>query len=103
MDRCTHLRTPTTNLPLSSFMKNEILRKVASYATGRETLRCLALATVDSPPSAADFELGDADRFKDYEVDVSSFLLSSVTQCIGHLKLYIAKYPYLGLVFKISK
>ena len=49
-------------------MKSEILSKVATYASGRETMRCLALATVDKPPTVAEFKLDDTSMFKDYEV-----------------------------------
>ncbi|VDN11925.1 unnamed protein product [Dibothriocephalus latus] len=38
---------------------------------GRETLRCLALATIDSPPPAASYSLGDSDKFKDYEANMT--------------------------------
>nr|VZI14754.1 unnamed protein product [Spirometra erinaceieuropaei] len=69
--RCTQIRTPKGTVPLTSLMTNEILRKVATYATGRETLRCLALATIDSPPPASSYSLGDADKFKDYESNMT--------------------------------
>ncbi|VDL96461.1 unnamed protein product [Schistocephalus solidus] len=69
--RCTQIRTPKGSVPLTSFMTNEILRKVATYATGRETLRCLALATIDSPPPASSYSLGDSDKFKDYESNMT--------------------------------
>lgn len=52
-------------------MKNEILSKVATYATGRETMRCLALATVDNPPAASEFKLEDTNGFKDYETNMT--------------------------------
>lgn len=51
--------------------KVEILRKVATYATGRETLRCLAVATRDSPPALADIDTKNPDNFKEYEVDLT--------------------------------
>ena len=62
------MRTSGGTLPLTAQMKNEILSKVATYATGRETMRCLALATVDKPPAVAEFKLDDSSTFKDYEV-----------------------------------
>ncbi|VDL17143.1 unnamed protein product [Hymenolepis diminuta] len=71
LDRCTQMRTPNCTLPLTAPMKNEILSKVATYATGRETMRCLALATVDNPPAASEFKLEDTDGFKDYETNMT--------------------------------
>ena len=38
------------------------------YLTGRDTLRCLGLATVDEPPSKKNMDLTDASRFIQYEV-----------------------------------
>lgn len=71
LDRCTHVRTPKGKIPLTSVTKNEILRKIATYATGRETLRCLAMAAVDSPPPLASFDLRDPIKFKEYEADMT--------------------------------
>ena len=36
--------------------------------TGRDTLRCLGLATVDDPPPKKDMDLTDSTRFIQYEV-----------------------------------
>uniref|UniRef100_A0A5K3F1M4 P-type Ca(2+) transporter n=1 Tax=Mesocestoides corti TaxID=53468 RepID=A0A5K3F1M4_MESCO len=71
LDRCTHMRIPDGTLLLNSHMKNEILRKVATYATGRETMRCLALATVDNPAAVSTFKLNDSSNFKDYETNMT--------------------------------
>ncbi|KAL5108299.1 Sarcoplasmic/endoplasmic reticulum calcium ATPase 3 [Taenia crassiceps] len=71
LDRCTQIRTPNYTLPLTVQMKNEILSKLATYATGRETMRCLAFATVDEPPPASEFKLDDTSSFKDYETNMT--------------------------------
>ncbi|VDQ02572.1 unnamed protein product [Trichobilharzia regenti] len=71
LDRCTYVRTPGGKLLLTPELKDEILRKIATYATGRETLRCLALATRDDPPSQSQFDLKDPKNFKDYESDLT--------------------------------
>ena len=38
--------------------------------TGRDTLRCLALATIDNPPRREDMDLEDSRKFIQYEVCV---------------------------------
>lgn len=35
---------------------------------GRDTLRCLALATIDNPPRREDMDLEDSRKFIQYEV-----------------------------------
>ncbi|CAH8557280.1 unnamed protein product [Dicrocoelium dendriticum] len=67
LDRCTHVRTKNGKVLLTPESKDETLRKLATYATGRETLRCLALATKDDPPPRSQFQLSDPLTFKDYE------------------------------------
>lgn len=52
-------------------MRRDILDKVADYGTGRDTLRCLAVATVDSPASPNDMDLSDSSKFAQYEVKYS--------------------------------
>ncbi|THD22462.1 Calcium-transporting ATPase sarcoplasmic/endoplasmic reticulum type [Fasciola hepatica] len=67
LDRCTHVRTKEGRVLLTPESKDAILRKLAIYATGRETLRCLAMATKDDPPAPSSYNLSDAQNFKDYE------------------------------------
>ncbi|KER19582.1 hypothetical protein T265_11689 [Opisthorchis viverrini] len=67
LDRCTQVRTPNGRVLLTPELKDEILRKLATYATGRETLRCLALASRDDPPELSQFNLTDPTNFKEYE------------------------------------
>jgi Ca2+ transporting ATPase len=49
LERCTHARVGTSKVPLTSTLKGRILDLTRQYGTGRDTLRCLALATGDSP------------------------------------------------------
>ena len=49
-------------------IKAEIQALVKEYGTGRDTLRCLALGTIDNPPSPNQMDLGDATKFIEYEV-----------------------------------
>lgn len=41
---------------------------IKEWGTGRDTLRCLALATRDTPPKREDMILDDSSRFMEYEV-----------------------------------
>jgi len=53
---------------MTAVLKQEILKHIKSYGTGRDTLRCLALATVDNPPKKEDMNMEDATKFIQYEV-----------------------------------
>lgn len=67
LDRCTHARVGSTKVPLTSAMKNRILDLTRQYGTGRDTLRCLAVATADNPMKPEDMDLGDSNKFYLYE------------------------------------
>lgn len=41
---------------------------IKEWGTGRDTLRCLALATRDTPPKREELILDDSARFMEYEV-----------------------------------
>lgn len=41
---------------------------IREYGTGHDTLRCLALATRDTPPRMEDMVLTDTAKFSEYEV-----------------------------------
>jgi len=67
LERCTHARVGTTKVPLTSTLKSRILALTAQYGTGRDTLRCLALATADNPQNPDTMDLGDSNKFFQYE------------------------------------
>jgi len=71
LDRCTHVRVGTQKVPLTQGVKDKILETTASYGCGRDTLRCLALATIDTPMDPADMELEKAEKFYTYEVNMT--------------------------------
>lgn len=52
-----------------------------SSSAGRDTLRCLALATIDNPPRREDMDLEDSRKFIQYEV---SMRMNSI-QCMNYL------------------
>jgi Ca2+ transporting ATPase len=72
LDRCTKLRLGgEETVPLTEEIKTSILNVVRRYGSGSDTLRCLAMATVDSPVDPKDMKLDDANNFKDYEEDMT--------------------------------
>uniref|UniRef100_UPI00358FF69A sarcoplasmic/endoplasmic reticulum calcium ATPase 2 isoform X2 n=1 Tax=Myxine glutinosa TaxID=7769 RepID=UPI00358FF69A len=79
IDRCTHVRVGTAKLPLVPAVKDKILSVIREYGTGRDTLRCLALATRDAPPRREDMNLEESNCFPDYESDLT------FVGCVGML------------------
>lgn len=71
LDRCTHARVNGQKVPLTSSLKNKIFALTAQYGCGRDTLRCLALATADSPMRPDEMDLGDSTKFFQYEVNLT--------------------------------
>merc|ERR1719284_259667 len=71
LDRCTYVRIGTEKVPMTPAMKQNILETATAYGTGRDTLRCLALATADSPMSPKDMDLEESSKFAKYEVNLT--------------------------------
>jgi Ca2+ transporting ATPase len=69
LDRCQFVRVGTEKLPMTPALKAEINKHVKFYGTGRDTLRCLALATVDAPVKREDMNLEDSTKFFRYETN----------------------------------
>ncbi|XP_062509456.1 sarcoplasmic/endoplasmic reticulum calcium ATPase 1-like isoform X2 [Corticium candelabrum] len=68
LDRCSFVRVSgTRKVPITDQLKEKIMELVKRYGTGSETLRCLALATVDEPVSKSDMDLTKSDKFMEYE------------------------------------
>ena len=68
VERCSHIRIGTQKVPMTNQIKQEIMKLVHQYGTGRDTLRCLALGTIDSPMRKEDMDLEDSRKFITYEV-----------------------------------
>lgn len=68
IDRCNYVRVGTTRVPMTGPVKEKIMSVIKEWGTGRDTLRCLALATRDTPPKREDMILDDSARFMEYEV-----------------------------------
>ncbi|XP_054848861.1 sarcoplasmic/endoplasmic reticulum calcium ATPase 1 isoform X1 [Eublepharis macularius] len=79
IDRCNYVRVGTTRVPLTLSVKDHIMQVIKEWGTGRDTLRCLALATRDTPPKREDMILEDSTKFADYETDLT------FVGCVGML------------------
>jgi len=71
LDRCSHVRIGDKKFPMTTALKEKILATTRAYGTGRDTLRCLALATLDAPPRTDEMELADSTQFIRYEVGLT--------------------------------
>uniref|UniRef100_A0A668ASB1 Calcium-transporting ATPase n=1 Tax=Myripristis murdjan TaxID=586833 RepID=A0A668ASB1_9TELE len=60
IDRCTHIRVGSNKVPLTPGIKEKVMSVIREYGTGRDTLRCLALATRDNPMRKEDLVLDDS-------------------------------------------
>ena len=71
LDRCSHVRVGKQKVAMTPQLKSKILEVTKGYGTGRDTLRCLALATIDSPPNVDTMDLSDPSNFHKYEVNMT--------------------------------
>lgn len=71
LDRCTHVRIGSEKVPMTPAMKKTILDTAILYGTGKDTLRCLALATADNPISPKDMDLENSAKFVQYETNLT--------------------------------
>lgn len=71
LDRCSHVRVGNNKVALTPVIKNNILELTKQYGTGKDTLRCLAVATIDSPPKTDDMNLTDSSKFSAYEMGMT--------------------------------
>jgi Ca2+ transporting ATPase len=69
LDRCQFVRVGTQKVPITPAIKAEITKHVKFYGTGRDTLRCLALATIDNPLRKEDMDLENSNKFIKYETN----------------------------------
>ncbi|MFH4977758.1 hypothetical protein AB6A40_004467 [Gnathostoma spinigerum] len=69
--RCSHVRVNGKKIPLTPKMSQKIIDQCVLYGTGRDTLRCLALGTIDSPSPVESMNLEDPSQFIRYERDIT--------------------------------
>ncbi|KAK2876681.1 hypothetical protein QQF64_004444 [Cirrhinus molitorella] len=79
IDRCSYVRVGSTRVPLTGIVKDKIMSVIKEWGTGRDTLRCLALATRDNPLKVEEMNLEDSTKFADYETDLT------FVGCVGML------------------
>ena len=71
LNRCTHVRINGQKVPLTPAMTQKIVDQCVQYGTGRDTLRCLALGTIDQPDSPSNMNLDDSTQFYKYEQNIT--------------------------------
>jgi len=71
LDRCTHVRVGTQKVPMTPAIMDKIIEVTKGYGCGRDTLRCLALATIDNPIKSSDIDVSDSTKFAQIEVDMT--------------------------------
>lgn len=69
LERCSYVRVGGNKITMTSSMRSEILKQVKAYGTGQDTLRVLALATIDEPSHVGAWDLSDASKFYQYETN----------------------------------
>ncbi|CAL8310258.1 unnamed protein product [Arctogadus glacialis] len=79
IDRCAYVRVGTERVPLTEPIKEHLLKIIKEWGTGRDTLRCLALATRDTPLRRDQMVLEDATKFINYETELT------FVGCVGML------------------
>ncbi|XP_065054226.1 sarcoplasmic/endoplasmic reticulum calcium ATPase 1-like [Rhopilema esculentum] len=67
LDRCSYVRIGKDRKEMTDELRSKIIEQIGLYGTGKDTLRCLALATVDSPPNVKAMDLADCTQFIRYE------------------------------------
>ncbi|XP_065663650.1 sarcoplasmic/endoplasmic reticulum calcium ATPase 2 isoform X2 [Hydra vulgaris] len=71
IERCNFVRVGKDKVPMTKQLREGILQQVNIYGTGKDTLRCLALATVDDPISKNEMDLTDSKNFIKYECNMT--------------------------------
>lgn len=69
IERCQFLRVGKGKVTLTSPLREQLMSKIRDWGTGRDTLRCLALATHDNPSRKEDMDLENSSKFAEYEVE----------------------------------
>ncbi|XP_049597855.1 sarcoplasmic/endoplasmic reticulum calcium ATPase 1 isoform X1 [Syngnathus scovelli] len=92
IDRCQYMRLGTGKVALTPDLRDQLMSKVRDWGTGRDTLRCLALATRDVPPRKEDMDLENSSKFVDYELSLTfigcvGMLDPPRNEVIGSIKL----------------
>ncbi|PWA30762.1 hypothetical protein CCH79_00009226 [Gambusia affinis] len=80
LERCNHVRVSGSGrVPLSPAVREQLQSTIRGWGSGRDMLRCLAMATRDSPPEIRSLNLENTATFADYESDLT------FVGCVGML------------------
>ncbi|KAA8594412.1 hypothetical protein FQN60_011547 [Etheostoma spectabile] len=80
LERCNYIRVSgSSRVPLSPAVREKLLSTVREWGSGRDMLRCLAMATRDTPPDIHGLNLENSAKFADYESDLT------FVGCVGML------------------
>ncbi|KAG7235868.1 hypothetical protein INR49_002065 [Caranx melampygus] len=80
LERCSYIRVSgSARVPLTPALREQLLSTVRDWGSGRDTLRCLAMATRDTPPDIQSLNLENSAAFADYESDLT------FVGCVGML------------------
>ncbi|XP_060768143.1 sarcoplasmic/endoplasmic reticulum calcium ATPase 1 [Neoarius graeffei] len=79
IERCTHVRVGKGKVELTMDVKDELMGTIREWGTGKDTLRCLALATRDTPLRREQMDLENSAKFSEYEADLT------FVGCVGML------------------
>ncbi|KFD47377.1 hypothetical protein M513_11740 [Trichuris suis] len=71
LNRCTHVRVGADKIPMNPRLQKKIIDMVQRYGGGKDTLRCLALGTIDSPLDPKAMNLEDSSKFATYEENIT--------------------------------
>ncbi|XP_058857583.1 sarcoplasmic/endoplasmic reticulum calcium ATPase 1-like isoform X1 [Acipenser ruthenus] len=79
IERCNYVRVGTNKTALTPPLREHIMGVIKDWGMGRDTLRCLALATRDSPPKKEEMDLENSVKFSEYENNMT------FVGCVGML------------------
>ncbi|KAF7710196.1 hypothetical protein HF521_009068 [Silurus meridionalis] len=80
LERCCWIRASGgARVPLTSDLREQLLATVREWTSGRDTLRCLAMATRDSPPDPRTLNVENSSTFSEYESELT------FVGCVGML------------------
>ncbi|KAI5615546.1 sarcoplasmic/endoplasmic reticulum calcium ATPase 3 isoform X1 [Silurus asotus] len=79
IERCTHVRVGTEKVPMTVPVKEGLMATIREWGSGKDTLRCLALATRDTPIRKEQMDLENSAKFSEYESNLT------FVGCVGML------------------
>lgn len=71
LERCNYIRVSgSAKVPLTPAVREQLLSTLRDWGSGRDTLRCLAMATRDAPPDLRCLNLENTAAFVQHEVRI---------------------------------